>query len=325
MKILIADDDLIASRMLEKTLSRLGHEIEVVNDGPDAITALLRPDAPRMAVLDWEMPGADGLVVCRVLRQRPGPYTYIILLTGRDQPEDVVAGLEAGADDFLRKPFDAAELRARVRSGERVLSLQERLLAAQETLRMQATSDELTCIANRRVVLEQLDRELRRARHEGKSLAVAMADIDHFKVINDRYGHPAGDAVLKQIARCMQIESREYDSIGRYGGEEFIFVLPGCEGAEAELAMDRVRTRVQLSPTQWEGGLIPATLSIGIAWSKPNDMSASELIQTADAALYRAKALGRNRVEVREPGFDPERPTRRVGERELEALLAPVG
>lgn len=298
MRILIADDDPISSRLLERTLVRLGHEVEVVNDGPDAVTALLKPDAPRLAILDWDMPGADGLVVCRVVRQRAGPYVYIILLTGRDSRDDVVKGLESGADDFLTKPFDAVELRARLRSGSRVIDLEEGLLKAQEALRIQATSDDLTGLSNRRVVLEQLDRELRRARHEKKPIAVAMADLDNFKQINDRHGHSAGDAVLRQVARCLQLELRDYDSIGRYGGEEFFFVLPGCDDAAALVAMERVRARVAATPAHWEGVLLPITISIGIAWTDPEGLSAAALADGADDALYRAKDRGRNCIEL---------------------------
>jgi diguanylate cyclase (GGDEF)-like protein len=298
VRILIADDDPISRKLLEHTLVRLGHEVEVVSDGPDAVNALLRADAPRMAILDWEMPGADGLVVCRVVRQRTAPYIYLILLTGRDRREDVIAGLESGADDFLTKPFDVLELQARIRSGDRVLQLQEGLLEAQEALRVQATSDDLTGLSNRRVILEQLDRELGRARHERKPLAVAMADIDHFKRINDLYGHPGGDAVLRHVARCFQIEVRAYDGVGRYGGEEFLFVLPGCEGDEAAVAMERVRSRVAMNPPQWEGKPLPVTLSVGIAWAGPGECDSATLTHTADEALYRAKAAGRDRIEI---------------------------
>jgi diguanylate cyclase (GGDEF)-like protein len=298
VRILIADDDPISRKLLERTLLRLGHEVEVVSDGPDAVNALLRADAPRMAILDWEMPGADGLVVCRVVRQRTAPYIYLILLTGRDRREDVIAGLESGADDFLTKPFDVLELQARIRSGDRVLQLQEGLLEAQEALRVQATSDDLTGLSNRRVILEQLDRELGRARHERKPLAVAMADIDHFKRINDLHGHPGGDAVLRHVARCFQIEVRAYDGVGRYGGEEFLFVLPGCEGDEAAVAMERVRSRVAMNPPQWDGKPLPVTLSVGIAWTGPGECDSATLTHTADEALYRAKAAGRDRIDI---------------------------
>lgn len=298
MRILIADDDPVSSRLLERTLVRLGHLVAMVSNGPDAAAALLAPDGPRMAILDWMMPGADGPEVCRAVRQHPGPYVYLILLTGRDRREDIIAGLDAGADDFLTKPFDAVELRARLRSGTRVLELQEGLLNAQEALRIQATSDELTGLSNRRAVLQQLDRELRRARHEGTPLAVAMADIDHFKAINDQHGHPAGDAVLRQVGGWLQAELREYDCIGRYGGEEFLFVLPGCDAGPALIAMERVRVRVALLPVQWGTVTIPVTISVGISWTNPEGLTSAGLIQAADEALYRAKAHGRDCVGV---------------------------
>lgn len=301
MRILIADDDPASRRFLEYTLTRLGHEVESTADGPEAIAALLRADAPRIAIIDWEMPGADGLVVCRVARHKEEPYVYVILLTARNRREDMLLGLAAGADDFLSKPVDLGELQARLRSGERILALQQGLMEARETLRIQATSDDLTGLATRRVIVEQLDRELRRARHERKPVAVAMADIDCFKLINDRYGHLAGDAVLRQVARCIQVEVREYDGVGRFGGEEFMFVLPGCDAEAAAITMERVRARIKGTPVPWEGESIAVAISTGVASTAPDGLSAAELIQAADDALYRAKARGRDCVAVWAP------------------------
>jgi two-component system cell cycle response regulator len=298
MRILIADDDPVSCRLLEATLVRLGHEVVSVANGTDAMTALLNPNGPPLAILDWMMPGADGLTVCRAVRQRPAPYVYLILLTARSRREDRVAGLDAEADDFLTKPFDAVELRARLRCGERVIDLQEDLLEAQEALRFEATYDRLTGLSRREVVLDQLDREVARARREGRPLAVLMIDLDNFKQINDTHGHPAGDAVLREAADRLRGIVRNYDFIGRYGGEEFLLVLPGCTIAAARQIAERARAVIATEPFHIDHVEMPTTISLGLAWTGGAQEDAGTLLQVADNALYRAKAEGRNRIEA---------------------------
>ena len=261
-----------------------------------ALETLLRPDGPRLAVVDWMMPGMDGLEVCRRIRQRTTPYAYVILLTARDRQEDVLTGLDAGADDFLTKPFDAVELRARLRSGERVLELQEALFAAVEALRDQATRDALTGLLNRGLVLDGLARELHRAEREERPLSVVVSDIDHFKLVNDTHGHLAGDAALRQTADRMRSVLRGYDLIGRYGGEEFLVVLPGCAIDCAEQVAERIREAVAGEPVDAAGAKVSVTMSLGVACAEPGT-DVYSLIKAADDALYRAKDNGRNRVE----------------------------
>ncbi len=186
MHILIADDDPVARTVLGKTLVRLGHTVAAMDNGTAAIDTLLADDGPRFAILDWMMPGADGLTVCRAVRQRPTPYVYVILLTSRDSPADMVEGLDAGADDFLSKPFDAVELRARLRSGERVLALQSNLLEVQAALEHQATHDRLTGLWNRGMIIDHLKRALSQAQRARGAVSVVMADLDHFKAVNDQ-------------------------------------------------------------------------------------------------------------------------------------------
>lgn len=297
MKILIADDDPVSRRLLEGTLTRLGQEVVSVADGSAALAHLLTADAPRLAILDWMMPGLDGLAVCREIRKRTEPYVYVILLTARDRREDMVAALDAQADDFLTKPFDSVELRARLQSGQRVLELQERLLETQAALRHQATHDHLTGLWNRRMILDELGRSLPRTIDSKLPFAVAVADLDHFKQINDTHGHAAGDVVLQEAARRLRSALRDYDSVGRYGGEEFLVLLPGCDGASAHVVAERARAAIAMEPADCDGTPVPMTASIGVAFTS-SAVDAAVLIDAADAALYRAKAGGRNRVEI---------------------------
>ena len=299
MKILIADDDAISRGLLEETLVRFGHEVVAVSDGNAATEMLLAPEAPRLAIVDWMMPGADGLAVCRAVREKASSYTYLILLSARDRHEDMITGLDSGADDFLTKPFDAVELRARLISGARVLDVQERLLSAQEALRIEATHDHLTGLVNRRMIMYHLTRELNRARHEGRPVAVVLADLDQFKAVNDTHGHAAGDAVLLETASRMRAAIRAYDYVGRYGGEEFLFVLPGVDGTTGRSIAERVRKRIGEVPLRC-GLTTPlcVTVSLGVAWTGASGREPETLVAAADAALYRAKANGRNRVEV---------------------------
>jgi diguanylate cyclase (GGDEF)-like protein len=297
VNILVADDSAVSRHLIERTLQTLGYGVVLAVDGHQAVEVLMRPDGPRLAVVDWMMPGLDGLEVCRRVRQRTAPYTYVILLTARDRQEDVLAGLDAGADDFLTKPFDVIELRARLRSGERVLDLQEALFAAVEALRHQATRDTLTGLWNRGLVLDGLARELHRAEREERPLSVVIADLDHFKRVNDTHGHPAGDSVLREAAERFRSALRGYDLIGRYGGEEFLIVLPGCEEARAAQVADRLRQALAARPIEAAGTLIAVTASLGLACATEPGTDSVALIKAADQALYRAKASGRNRVE----------------------------
>jgi two-component system cell cycle response regulator len=301
MKMLIADDDPVTRRMLEATLQGLGHDVCAVDDGATALERLGQPDSPRLAILDWMMPGLDGLSVCRSLRHGSGPYTYIVLLTARETRRDMVEALDAGADDFLTKPLDVVELRARLRSGERIIALQEDLLRTQSALEHQASHDRLTGLWNRGRVLDQLTRELFRTRREQACLAVVMADIDHFKRINDTWGHATGDAVLCDLGRRMQLALRVSDTIGRYGGEEFLMVLPRADiGGGFEVA-ERVRRAVAAAPVADGTQEHRVTVSLGVASSATSGFDPAVLIRAADRALYRAKADGRNRVEAADP------------------------
>jgi diguanylate cyclase (GGDEF)-like protein len=208
----------------------------------------------------------------------------------------MMAGLAAEADDFLTKPFDTVELSARIKSGTRVLDLQASLVAAQEALRHEATHDRLTGLGNRGTILDTLTREIQRSQPASSELGVAVVDIDHFKRVNDTYGHAAGDRVLRETAGRMTGVLRQVDAIGRYGGEEFLVVLPDCAEQSLRRIGERIRTAVCGSPMCIGDAEIEVSVSVGMAWRSIETATAAALIQTADRALYNAKLGGRNRV-----------------------------
>jgi len=288
MKVLIADDDRLSARMLEASLKKSGYDVTVVSDGGQALQILKSDERPQMAILDWMMPVMDGPEVCRQVRNSGGPYTYLLLLTGNSDPSAVVTGMDAGADDYIRKPFDPAELQARLRSGKRIVELEEKL-------RRQATLDALTGVLNRGAIMDRLSREIERALREQHPLCLAMIDLDHFKSVNDTYGHSAGDAVLCQAARHMGSVLRPYDSVGRYGGEEFIVVFPRCDEVIALGVAERIRGAIA-QPIAIDSHALSVTASIGVA-RVVHSKTADTIIRAADHALLRAKQEGRNRVE----------------------------
>lgn len=300
MKALIADDEPVSRRLLELSLRRWGYDVVVASDGLEVSRLLRQPSAPNLLVLDWLMPGMDGVQLCREIRQRQtdDAYTYILLLTAKRAKDDVVEGLESGADDYLTKPFDPHELKVRLRTGRRILHLMDQLVAAREALRDLAMHDALTGLWNRAAIMDMLEEELMRARRQGMTLGLVMFDLDHFKSINDTYGHPAGDAVLREAARVIGSTIRSYDIAGRYGGEEFLMVLPGCDEVTAMSHAERLRKSLSRLVVKTEQAEIGFTASFGVVVAgREGEASAGELIQAADDALYRAKAAGRNRVE----------------------------
>ncbi len=298
-RVLAAEDNPVFQSMLRTLLTRWGYIPVMARDGDEAWDLLQRPDAPRMAILDWMMPGTDGVQLCRRVRSAARePYTYILLLTARTDARDLVEGMDAGADDYLTKPFNSQELRARIRAGMRILELERQLVLAREALREQATHDGLTMLLNRSAILAVLEKELLRCGREGQPLSLLLVDLDRFKLVNDTFGHLAGDVVLEKAAQRMLACMRRYDAIGRYGGEEFLIVLPGCAGGDAIQHAHRIRSAIGTEPFRAEGVSLPVTCSIGVAFrSAPRLLDARSLMHEADEALYLAKNAGRDRVE----------------------------
>jgi len=302
-RILIAEDDPVSLRVLQAFLSKWKYQVVVATDGLEALRILESEDAPSLAILDWMMPGMEGPEICRHVRQLVNrPYVYILLLTARSLKGDLLRGLAFGADDYLTKPFDAMELRARLHVGLRILDLQHNLIAAREELRFKATYDTLTELCNRGVILEALSREYARRAREGGSFGLILADLDHFKSVNDTYGHLAGDEVLREISRRMRACVRTYDIVGRYGGEEFLIVVPASDRASTISLAERIRAATAAEPVDFDQRRISTSISMGVAacdGEKSGDVNT--LLRCADEALYRAKRHGRNRVEFASP------------------------
>ncbi|MGH8854382.1 MAG: GGDEF domain-containing protein [Telluria sp.] len=291
MKILIAEDDAGSRLVLGATLRKLGHAVTAVADGRSALAAWQQGDFV-LLISDWMMPDMDGLELCRMVRAAPRlQYTYIILLTSLSGKGSYLEGMGAGADDLITKPFDEEHLAARVHVAQRILALHE-------TLRFQAMHDHLTGLWNRGMIMATLQEELARAARDGSCIGVIVADLDHFKRINDTYGHLAGDTVLQETSRRMQHALRTYDRIGRYGGEEFLIIASGGERSDVLSVAERIRDCVAETPVQTAAGAIDVTVSLGLAITCMGGRDdAVTVISAADAALYRAKKE-RNCVHV---------------------------
>ena len=293
MKILIADDDPISRRLLEATLSGWGYDVLVTCDGNEAWEAMQQPEAPGLVISDWMMPHIDGLELCRKIRQMEKTgYIYFIILTAKGMKEDVIEGLEAGADDFLIKPFNREELKYRTRIGKRIIELEQRILKL-------AATDSLTGVLNRRAFMERMEQEIQRSLRENTSLSLILTDIDYFKKVNDRYGHQTGDIVLQRFTEQLLDSSRPYDIVGRYGGEEFVICLPGANISQSVSVAERMRSKLEemkiLPPDSSKS--IRITASFGTtAFLIGSEEKADSLIKRADNALYKAKNEGRNRV-----------------------------
>lgn len=304
MKILVADDDRTSRLMIQYMLKGSGYDVMTACDGTEAVAMLSSPDAPRLALVDWMMPGLNGPDVCKAIRRGCGrPYTYLLLLTARDTKDDLVLGLQSGADDYITKPFHPEELRARLRTGERILRLEDSLIQARDEMEYRATHDALTGLLNRGAAVSALKAALRDAANSGEAVTVVLCDVDHFKSINDSHGHPAGDEVLREVARRIVAEMGPNDAAGRFGGEEFLLVLRGRDPWTAMERVAAVRAGIADKMMTVPGKGLSVTISIGaLAVSPEVAFDVDEALRGADELLYRAKREGRNRVVSDELG-----------------------
>jgi two-component system, cell cycle response regulator len=297
MKVLIADDSATSRAMLRSALTRWGYDVVMAENGKEALDILAKDDPPPMAVLDWVMPELTGPEVCRRVRETlREPYTYILLLTSKNTKGETVEGLEAGADDYIVKPFDQHELQVRLRAGQRIIDLQLNLLQAREELRERASKDLLTMLPNRSAIAHTLEDEISRCHRDHRTVGIILLDLDHFKKVNDTLGHFAGDAVLRETALRLRSNMRPYDQVGRYGGEEFLVVLPNCDLEQAANQAERMRHRLHATGMLVDGQELRVSASFGVTISDGSERSPDVFVRVADEALYRAKANGRNRI-----------------------------
>jgi two-component system cell cycle response regulator len=300
MQALVVDDSAIYRKLIGDHLRSWGFGVTLAASGAEAWAILQQPDTPKLVLLDWVLPDLDGTELCQRIRQAgsSGSYTYVILLTSKDGRQNMLDAMQAGADDYLVKPFDEMELKARLLVGKRILDLQEELVAARESMRHAATHDNLTGLMNRGEIVAMLQRELERARREHKPVSIILGDIDHFKNVNDTLGHLFGDEALREIGRRLREQLRVYDGVGRYGGEEFLLILPNCDLANALLRADGLREFIASAPVVCSSVERLITMSMGVAVSECDGENKLEaLLNHADAGLYQAKENGRNRVE----------------------------
>jgi two-component system, cell cycle response regulator len=300
IRLLLAEDEPFQALLLERLLVKAGYDVHTVPSGESALESVLA-DSFQILITDWDMPGMDGATLCRQIRAHSLPaYLYIILLTAHEDVSDTVKGLESGADDYLRKPANEAELLARLKTAVRIVGLERTLRAANERVHRLSVTDPLLGCFNRRYLNEQLPLEIERACRYGHPLCLVMTDLDNFKMINDVHGHMVGDDVLCGfVQRALASTRQASDWVARYGGEEFIIVLPQTNQQGGLSFAEKVRTDCSKMPYQTSAGPLVVTASFGVAQleSAPNPHNALlELLSRADAALYACKANGRNRV-----------------------------
>ena len=299
MKILIIEDELIFRRMVKKYLLDAGYEIVEAEDGLSA-WELFQKEPFQLVITDWMMPGLDGPALVQKIRTSgQKSYTYIIMLTAMDDKDNIVLGLESGADEYLTKPFNSRELIARVASGMRILRLEEELMQARIQMEALAMHDGLTGLLNRRAIEEYAEAEFNMADRKKQAMSVILLDIDHFKNVNDRFGHKFGDVVLRQVAQTLKEDLRNYDRVGRWGGEEFLLILPDTELKDAVTVAERLRSKTAAVQISLENGeTFSIHISLGTACTTEQFQSLAKLIDAADQALYQAKQSGRDRICV---------------------------
>jgi two-component system, cell cycle response regulator len=304
LQALVVDDSAVYRKLIGDHLRRWDVGVTLAESGSEAWRILEQADAPKLVLLDWVLPDMDGIEICERIRKTrvSGSYVYVILLTSKEGRQNMLEAMTAGADDYLVKPFDELELKARLLVGKRILDLQDELVAARDSMRHAATHDSLTGLSNRGEIMDMLDRELERARRERHPIAVILGDIDHFKSVNDTLGHVFGDEALREVSRRMRARLRVYDGVGRYGGEEFLMVLSNCDLPNALRRANEIREIIAGTPVVCSDETRLITMSMGVAISTADKKNGGDALLTrADAGLYAAKENGRNRVEHWEP------------------------
>jgi two-component system cell cycle response regulator len=302
-RLLLVEDEPTQRMMLERQLTRAGYVVETAENGAEALTKILEGQY-QILLTDWDMPGMDGPTLCKRVREANlSTYVYILLLTGHLTTDDVVVGLGAGADDYVKKPANQAELLARLSAGSRIVTLEQSLREAKEKIELLSVTDPLVGTFNRRYLNDQILKEVDRARRHGRSLSAIMADLDRFKRINDERGHQSGDEVLRRFAELAKSLIRPSDWIARYGGEEFVIVLPETDAAGAAVVAEKIRAECAAAPMPLASGDLTVTSSFGVSalqagGDQSADVAAAEMLREADAALYNSKHEGRNRVTV---------------------------
>lgn len=301
MEILIVDDDFVTRGLLKNMLQSAGHDVRIAENGAAGLE-MVRLHQIRMVITDWMMPEMDGPQLCEAIRREDtGGYVFIIMLTSKDEKKDIISGLESGADDYLSKPFNHAELLARLKSGLRILDLEQSLLRANEEIRQLSITDPLTGCYNRGYLSSAMEKEIKRAMRYDRPLSLILCDIDHFKKINDTYGHQAGDRALQKFVQYLMTGVRqELDWVVRYGGEEFLVVLPETGKKDAVNVAERFRSEMCNLQLEIQENKIGFTASYGVSgvdrWTEDLRISVEDLIKKTDDSLYQAKEEGRNRV-----------------------------
>jgi two-component system, cell cycle response regulator len=300
MKILVAEDEAVSRELLISLFTKWGYDVVPVSDGTEAWRLIQEQDDLRIAILDWTMPGKDGVTLCKLIRDKlkEGGYIYIMIMTATDNNEEALACLEAGADDYIAKPFRTEDLFSRVRLGKRILDLERCMQDIYLELKRMASFDDLTEVWNRRLVLEQLEKEWDRAIREGKALSVVLVDIDHFEQFKDNNGLAVGHRALIHLSRLLRETVRPYDGIGRYRGEAFLLFFPECDEREGYVITERLRKELERTPVREQNRPLKITASFGGTTFLPDHChcNATHLLKVADDALYEAKRNGRNRV-----------------------------
>jgi two-component system cell cycle response regulator len=308
LTILIADDSPVYRKLLQETLASQNYTVLVAKDGREAL-AIVEEHRPTVLITDWEMPDITGIELCAQIRKDQEAHTHVILLTSNTEKEQIVKGLAAGADDYLTKPFHEGELLARVGVGVRIAELHREIRTKNRLLEELALTDSLTGLPNRRSLEDWAERALHAALRHGFLFWVAIADLDHFKSINDRYGHEAGDLVLRRFGELLKAHTRGADMCARLGGEEFVLVLGHVDKHGAEIAINRLRAQVEAEIFRLENAAVRVTGSFGVAGVHEGAKNFRELLRDADAALYVAKERGRNRVEFSPSSQTADMPT----------------